>query len=152
MMLTRMNHFLLERTAGEKYATLCYCVLEADGALLCSNAAHCPPLVVRSDGEMEKLAASGMAVGMLDFASYAVNRYQLLPGDKVLFYSDGVTEARDSQGGFFGEKRLREVARGHARAGCRELHDAIRTAVRVFSEGRPPDDDVTVLVIEYHPE
>jgi sigma-B regulation protein RsbU (phosphoserine phosphatase) len=151
-MLTSMNRFLLERTEGEKYATLFYCVLRRDGTLLWANAAHCAPVVVRAGGDLEFLEPTGMAVGMLDFASYGVESFQLHPGDKVLLYSDGVTDASNAAGEVFGNKRVRQTAREGASAGCKELHDTLRTAVREFSGGNEPGDDITALVVEYRPE
>ncbi len=148
-MLSSMNRFLLERTGGEKYATLFYCVIDRGGTLLWSNAAHCAPVVVRSGGALEFLPPTGMAVGMLDIASYEVESFRLLSGDKLLLYSDGVTDATNTSGELFGEDRLREIAHAHAAKGCQELHDALRGAVREFSAGAEPGDDITVLVVEY---
>jgi serine phosphatase RsbU (regulator of sigma subunit) len=67
----------------------------------------------------------------------------------VVIYTDGVTEAQDAAGGFFGKKRLRQIVAAHAAAGCGALHDAIQDAVAAFAEGAPPSDDVTVVVLEY---
>jgi phosphoserine phosphatase RsbU/P len=151
-MLSSMNRFLLARTEGEKYATIFYCVFQASGKLLWANAAHCAPVVLHADGSMEQLEPSGMPVGMLDFASYEVSETQLQPGDKVVLYSDGVTDARNTEGKFFGDKRTLASLERNAGADCQGLHDAIRNEVRSFSAGAEQSDDITVLVVEYQPD
>ncbi|HKA00257.1 MAG TPA: PP2C family protein-serine/threonine phosphatase, partial [Candidatus Solibacter sp.] len=95
------------------------------------------------------LAASGMPVGLMEGAEFTVAEQRLAPGDKVVIYSDGVTEAQNSQEQFFGKKRLRAVLEAHADAGCAAVHDAIQEAVTGFTEGAAQSDDITVLVLEF---
>jgi len=147
--MERLNRFLLDRTGGEKYATVFYCILHHDGRMFYVNAAHCPPIVLRPGAERMELAASGMPVGLMEGAEFTVAEQRLAPGDKVVIYSDGVTEAQDSQGQFFGKKRLRAVLEAHAGAGCAAVHDAIQEAVTGFTEGAAQSDDITVLVLEF---
>jgi len=73
----------------------------------------------------------------------------LTPGDKVVIYSDGVTEAQNTRGEFFGKKRLRAAVQAQAESGCAAIHDAIQEAVSGFTEGAPQSDDITVLVLEF---
>jgi len=87
----RMNEFLNERTQGEKYATVFYCALNRGGRLHYVNAGHCPPLIVRPDGGLESLDATGMPVGLMDSAEFEVGEIMLAPCDKFVIYSDGVT-------------------------------------------------------------
>ena len=147
--MDRLNKFLLERTAGEKYATIFYALLEAAGRLSYVNAAHCPPLVLRDGAEIAELDATGLPVGLVEGVHFEVAERQLAPGDKVIIYTDGVTEAQDPGGAFFGKKRLRELAVAHAGGTCREIHDAIQSAVAVFTEGAAQYDDITLVVLEY---
>ena len=112
--MERLNHFLLERTSGEKYATIFYSLVERGGFLSYVNAAHCPPMLVRAGGIKVELAATGMPVGLLEQATFEVATERLQPGDKIVIYSDGVTEAQNARGEFFGKKRLREVVTSHA--------------------------------------
>lgn len=147
--IERLNKFLLERTAGEKYATIFYSLLSADGKLSYVNAAHCPPLVVRAGAELAELDVTGLPVGLVEGAEFELAERQLAPGDKVIIYTDGVTEAQDPNGGFFGKKPLRELAAAHAGGTCAELHDAIQNAVAAFTEGTAQSDDITLVVLEY---
>jgi sigma-B regulation protein RsbU (phosphoserine phosphatase) len=149
--MARLNDFLLDRTGGEKYATVFYSLLDDTGKLSYVNAAHCPPMVVRADGGRLDLAATGMPVGMLEKAEFAVGECQLAPGDKVVVYSDGVTEAQNNASEFFGKKRLRSAVTGRNGQSCRAVHDSIQEAVTAFTEGAPQSDDITVVVLEYSP-
>ena len=145
----RLSRFLLERTGGEKYATVFYGLITSEGTLSYVNAGHCAPLVIGRSGEHRTLDATGMPVGMIEGAEFPVVSERLAPGDRVIVYSDGVTEAQNTTGEFFGRKRLREIAAAHATGGCRVIHDAIQDAVATFTEGTPQADDITMLVLEY---
>ena len=147
--MERLNHFLLERTSGEKYATIFYSLVERGGSLSYVNAAHCPPMLVRAGGIAMELVATGRPVGLLEESTFEVANERLLPGDKVVIYSDGVTEAQNARGEFFGKKRLREIVTSHAQQSCTAIHDAIQEGVSAFAEGARQSDDITVVVMEY---
>ncbi len=150
--MARLNRFFLERTEGEKYATIFYATLEASGILRYVNAGHCPPLLVRAAGGIENLAASGLPAGMLEEAEYEARDVTLRPGDMLVLYTDGLTEAEDADGIPFGEGGLLEVVRANAVGGCRALHAALEQAVTRFAQGTVQKDDMTLMVIEYSPE
>jgi sigma-B regulation protein RsbU (phosphoserine phosphatase) len=147
--IQRLNQFLLERTGGEKYATVFYCLLFDDGRMFYVNAAHCPPMVVRSNGERQELQASGTPVGLIEPTEFETVELHLSPRDKVVIYSDGVTEAQNRQGEFFGKRRLREVLEASAAGSCTAVHDAVQDAVTLFTEGAPQSDDITLVVLEF---
>ena len=147
--LERINAFLNERTSGEKYATIFYCLLERDGRMHYVNAGHCPPLIVRQAGGIESLAATAMPVGLVEDAEFPVSETTLASGDKVLIYTDGVTEAQNVHGEFFGRQRLRQAIAEHQGDTCRALHEAVACAVAAFTESAPQADDITLVVIEY---
>jgi sigma-B regulation protein RsbU (phosphoserine phosphatase) len=147
--MERLNRFLLDRTGGEKYATVFYCLLHDDGRMYYVNAAHCPPIVVRANGQRLELEASGMPVGLIETAEFAVVELQLAVADKIVIYSDGVTEAQNLEKRFFGKRRLREVVEAHAGHSCTVIHDAIQDAVAAFTEGAAQSDDITLVVLEF---
>jgi phosphoserine phosphatase RsbU/P len=151
-MMFRTNHFLNERTGGEQYATIFYCTVEASGLMRWVNAGHPPPLLAHASGKLDALAANGVPVGMMGETTYPVEESQLQPGDKIVMYSDGLTEARNSQREFYGLKRLCEVVSHGAGASCQDLHAAILSAVGEFTQGAPQNDDVSLVVLEYQPE
>ncbi len=150
-MLALLNAFLLDRTRGEKYATVFYCTLDAAGLLRYANAGHCAPFLVGADGRLRKLHTSGMPVGMIEEATVEVVEIQLAPGDKVVIYSDGLTETENGEGEFFGNEGLRACAREHFRDSAAGLHSALLAALERFSDGGALRDNVTILVLEYAP-
>ena len=147
--VARLNRFLLDRTGGEKYATLFYSLFHDDGRLSYVNAAQCPPMVIRANGERLELEATGMPVGLMEGAEFMVESLQLAPGDHVVIYSDGVTEAQNRNSEFFGKKRLRDIVNAHAEESCVAIHAAIQEGVAAFTEGAAQSDDITVVVLEF---
>jgi serine phosphatase RsbU (regulator of sigma subunit) len=147
-----LNRFLHERTEGGKYATIFYSLLERDGRFRYINAGQCAPIVISPDGRYEYLEATAMPVGMLEEAEFEVEERHLAPGDRIVMYTDGVTEAQDLRGEFFGRKQLRELVLAHAADSCAVLHDAVLRAVKVFTDTAMQADDITLVVVEYRPE
>ncbi len=150
-MMEHLNAFLLERTKGEKYATVFYCTLDASGKLEYANAGHCAPYLVSRDGRLRKLHTTGMPVGMLEEATFQPVVMQIDPGDKLVIYSDGLTEAGNAKGEFYESERLRACLRENASRDAAGLHLALRESVDTFRGAVPARDDITVLVIEYVP-
>jgi phosphoserine phosphatase RsbU/P len=150
--LNRLNRYMNERTQGEKYATILCGMLVKSGTFEYINAGHCSPILVSADGQFEYLDTTAMPVGLLEDTEFLAEKKQLRPGDKLVIYSDGVTEAANPEGEFFGKKRLREVVAAHATGGCVALHDAILEAVTAFISSAAQADDITLLVVEYNPE
>ncbi len=149
--LSSLNGFLLERTRGEKYATVFYCTIDVTGLLRYANAGHCAPFLVGADGRLRKLHTSGVPVGMLEEMTVQTVEVRLAPGDKVIIYSDGLTETENAQGEFFGTEGLRACARDHFRDSAPAFHRALITAQERFSEGGAVADDITILVLEFAP-
>jgi len=150
-LMSRVNRFLNERAKGEKYATVFYCTVRRSGELRWSNAGHPKPYLVRRDGALLALESTGLPLGMLDIAAYESKSMQLQPGDKVVLFSDGVSEAESEEGEFFDAKGLKETLRALASTDCRELNAKLVEAVEDFSEGAEIGDDITTLVLEYLP-
>jgi sigma-B regulation protein RsbU (phosphoserine phosphatase) len=98
---------------------------------------------------MAELDVTGLPVGLMEGAEFELAERDLAAGDKVIIYTDGVTEAQDPNGAFFGKKRLRELAAANASGTCGEMHDAIQNAVAAFTEGTAQSDDITLVVLEY---
>jgi serine phosphatase RsbU (regulator of sigma subunit) len=147
--VARLNQFLLDRTGGEKYATLFYSLLHDNGLLSYVNAAQCPPMVIRANGERVELEATGMPVGLMEGAEFTVEQLRLAPGDHVVVYSDGVTEAQNRNREFFGKNRLRDIVGAHAAESCGAIHNAIQEGVAAFTEGAAQSDDITVVVLDF---
>src|SRR3984885_13008203 len=149
--MSRINRFLIERARGEKYATVVYCTVDRSGELRWSNAGHPKPVLVRANGELQWLESTGLPIGMMDVASYEVKTIQLQPGDKLVLFSDGLSEAANAAGEFFDKTALKEFLCAHAGIGCTELHAKLVEAVEDFSEVSEQEDDIKMLVLEYQP-
>jgi sigma-B regulation protein RsbU (phosphoserine phosphatase) len=147
--LARINHFMSERAEHGKYATVFFATLTAAGRLTYSNCGHCAPMLVRRAAAMENLGPNSMPVGLVPNAPFAEDHCDLEPGDRIVLFSDGVTEAQNAAGEFFGKQRLRESIRSAVDLDCAGMHDAIRQALRDFTGGAEQTDDVTLVVVEY---
>jgi serine phosphatase RsbU (regulator of sigma subunit) len=101
--------------------------------------------------ELLMLESTGLPLGMLDVAPYETKQMRLQPGDKIVLYSDGLSEAENAEGEFFDKKGLEETLRAHAALPCTEFHAKLVEAVEDFSEGAELSDDITMLVFEYRP-
>lgn len=150
-LMSRVNRFLIERARGEKYATVVYCTVDRKGELRWSNAGHPKPVLVRANGQLERLESTGMPIGMLDIAMYEVKTAQLQAGDKIVMFSDGLSETANAQGEFFEKRALAEFLRANARMNSTELHAKLVEAVEDFSDASEQEDDITMLVLEYQP-
>jgi sigma-B regulation protein RsbU (phosphoserine phosphatase) len=150
--MARLNQFLVERAEGEKYATVFYGTLYRTGLLRYVNAGHCAPLLVRAAGGITTLGPTGLPVGMLEEAAYAAQEVQLSPGDMLVLYTDGLSEAQNLEGESFGGARLREAVLAGAHAGCQALYEAVDGAVWAFTEGTVQKDDMTIMAVEFCPE
>src|SRR5688572_13840239 len=143
-----INKVLTKRAIDARYATLLYGQLEANGKLKFCNAGHNPPLVFGSGG-LRRIESGGMPVGMFEFAPYAGDETELKPGDTLVIYSDGVTEAHNLAGDEFGEARLIEVIERYSRGSAEIVLEQIISAVKEFALGAEQYDDVTALVVKY---
>ena len=150
--VAHINRFLYERTDGGKYATIFYCLLDRTGRLRYINAGHCAPILLSQDGRYEYLETTAMPAGLLPQTEFPVEERQISPGDRLVIYTDGVTEAENLRHQFFGSKHLREIAVAHAHDNGAALHDAVLAAVKAFVDSAAQADDITLVVVEYRPD
>jgi len=144
-----VNQYLCERSGEDRYATVFYGILDKMGRFEYVNAGHVPPLLKRKAGGLEGLGSANFPVGMFAEAEYQSARVQLEPGDFLVIYTDGVSEASNNMSELFEEARLRVIIENFAGETVHQLGDAIREGMRAFTEGAAQSDDITILVIEY---
>jgi phosphoserine phosphatase RsbU/P len=125
-----------------------YGSLERDGQLTYCNAGHNPPLLVGKNG-VRHLEVGGPIVGLFEAASFTEETVQLIPGDWLIVFSDGVSEALSAGNEEYGEARIVETAQKHLSGDPPEMLQAIFTDVRAFTKGAPQNDDITALVLRY---
>jgi serine phosphatase RsbU (regulator of sigma subunit)/catechol 2,3-dioxygenase-like lactoylglutathione lyase family enzyme len=144
--LRSVNQLLYENTAEGDYATLFFAEYDDDTRKLrYSNCGHPPALLLRGDGALERLKATCTVVGLFEKWDCAMEERKLAPGDTLLLYTDGVTEALNAEGEEFGEERLLEAARQHRELSPPELLAAVADQARGFSP-LEQSDDVTLIV------
>jgi predicted ester cyclase len=144
--LERVNEALLARIPPNMFVTCFYAILEPQsGSLTYANAGHDLPYLHRN-GDAEELRVRGMPLGVMPGMSYEENETVLVPGESVLFYSDGLVEAHDPKGEMFGFPRLRELVAEHAEEGS--LGDFLLEELYSFTgEGWEQEDDITLLTL-----
>jgi serine phosphatase RsbU (regulator of sigma subunit) len=152
--VTRANELILQDRRSELLLTAFYGVLDTDtGRLVYARAGHNPPLWLQAaTGRFVELNARGFLLGALRGVDFEEREIEVAPGDLVVLYTDGVTEAMDANGQQFGEGRLRATLAAHAGAGPRQIVDAVVDAVRAFAGGIAQSDDLALLVIRRSPK
>jgi serine phosphatase RsbU (regulator of sigma subunit)/pSer/pThr/pTyr-binding forkhead associated (FHA) protein len=148
--LGRVNEFLADRADHGKYATVFYAMLDCQGNLSFANAGHCSPLLVRRSGEIESLQTTSMPVGLVPGAPFTVETRVLMPGDRLVLYTDGVTEAQNAAEDFYGKKRLKDAVAASSELDCTGMHDAIQESLKAFTQGAEQSDDITLVVAEFN--
>jgi sigma-B regulation protein RsbU (phosphoserine phosphatase) len=149
---SRLSRRLYARTSPERYATGFVAVLHTDSGRFCyTNAGHNPALLLRASGEHEQLEATGLPLGLLPVGEYGREERLLGPGDLVVLYTDGVTEAANPAGDEYGLARLLEVSRAHAARGVQSLADALQADLEAFASGVPFGDDRTFVLLRRLP-
>ena len=139
--LRSVNQLLYENTSDGDYATLFFAEYDDDTRKLrYSNCGHPPALLLRDDGSVERLGATCTVVGLFEKWDCAMEERELAPGDAVLLYTDGVTEALNDEGEEFGEARLLQAARQHRELSLPELLAAVVNQARRFSPHEQADD------------
>jgi sigma-B regulation protein RsbU (phosphoserine phosphatase) len=149
--LGRVNRNLARHISPGKFITLFYGEVDTNrGRLRYSNAGHNYPLIRRQDGTLEELGVGGIMLGPLEDARYEQAEVGFAPGDGLLLYSDGISEAFDGRGGQFGEERLQETWRSSEGLPPRRVLDRLIGAVERFRGSTAQSDDITALVVGPH--
>jgi predicted ATPase len=149
--LTRVNAHLLTETRADLFITLFYGLLDpAEGVLCYANAGHPPPLIAAAgEPQVRSLAPTGLVLGVELDVEWRQECAQLAPGDLLLLYTDGVTEADDGTGSFFDTERLIDALRACGAGAAGSVVDGVLTAVRSFVGAAPQADDITLLALAW---
>ena len=143
----KLNKLMCGNTPLQKFITCFYSELDiATRKLTFTNAGHNPPMLVGRDSVCIRLDEGGRVIGAFPDSTFAQREIQLYEGDKLLLFTDGVTEARDAAGEEFGEQRLQECLRSYAGWNAAELRTLILNEVTEFCAGKF-DDDATLMVL-----
>lgn len=147
--MRKVNSLLHESTDRDKFVTAFYGLLDhKNRVLIFSNAGHNPPILMRTDGRYEYLVDGGVALGVLPDARYEERPIALRPGDVMVMYTDGVSEAESPQGEHFGTQRIEQALARMADRTAKEILDGIVADVMAFTGARGPNDDLTLVVLK----
>ena len=145
---SKVSRRLFKKSPPERYVTAFIAALDpGSGRLSYTNAGHNAGLLFRADGSVQRLEANGMPLGLFPVVEYERVETMLAPGELVLLYTDGITEASNPSGEEFGLERLQSTVARYTREPLVAIAVAIETAVEVFADGTPFGDDRTMVLL-----
>jgi NarL family two-component system response regulator LiaR len=150
LVLKAVNGRMLMDTRASLFVTVFYGILDPiAGTLAYCNAGHNPPYLLsgRDRGSIQELGRTGMPLGIYEDVTWQQGAVPVIPGDVLVLYTDGIPEAQDRQGAFFGQERLLEVARANVGLSARDMRDVLIAQVHEFVGDVPQFDDITLLVV-----
>ncbi len=146
--MSELNKSVFYCSSAERYSTLFCGVLNADRSKMTFvNAGHLHPVLSRADGRMERPAAGGLPIGVLPFANYTDATVDIGPGDLIVCFSDGVSEATNQRDDMWGENAAEAVIAKHRDAPIEEVVNALVKAADEFAGGAEQFDDITVIAV-----
>jgi phosphoserine phosphatase RsbU/P len=147
-LVERLNRILTAATLNSRFISFFFSLVRPEtGEVTYCNAGHNPPLLVRSGGQVEWLEGGGPVLGILPETVYEEHRCWLQPGEVVVLFSDGATEATDSTGEEFGERRLAALAQQLRHESAETVLEGLRKAVQEWIGGAAAADDVTLVIL-----
>lgn len=145
--VTHVNRFFCESSLAGQYATLVCGMAKPNGEIEIHNAGHCPAIVMCRDG-VSRIESTGLPLGMFRETEFSATRVQLVAGDTLFLYSDGLSEA-SNESDEYGVDRVMTMVHRHAARQPAELIAACLDDVRAFANGSPSFDDMTVLAVRH---
>ncbi len=144
---TKVNRVICSNIAANKFITFFYCLYSAERRkLLYANAGHDAPILMRRDGSHVRLREGGAVLGVFADWDYEQNEIPFAAGDRILLFTDGVTEVRNAEGEEFGEHRLIELLKSIRHMGAKELQARVNRTVAEFSGGEFQDDATLIAM------
>jgi serine phosphatase RsbU (regulator of sigma subunit) len=149
MVLRRMNTVLQSESLSDFFISIFYAVWEPEGGSISyANAGHNPPILIQANADARWLSEHGMVLGVKEEASYWTYRHDFSPGDLLVLYTDGVTEATSPHGDFFGTDQLMALCQSLRDCEAQTIATEIGAHVREFSETPALSDDLTILTLK----
>lgn len=144
-----VNLYLCEKSQTNRFVTLFLFSVDASGQGRFLSAGHNPAYLYRArNATVEELAAQDLILGAFTFADYSTHPFRMEPGDVLVVYTDGITEAMNPHDELFGEERLMELIRLTASQGCKLLEETILDSIVEFTQGMAQTDDMTVMIVQ----
>ncbi|MEO0991990.1 MAG: PP2C family protein-serine/threonine phosphatase, partial [Pseudomonadota bacterium] len=148
--IEHLNQLVLEDLETEHYFTMVLAEVDLEsGDIVLAQAGHPHPLLQRADGSTDLLGDGGLPVGLIPGASYSDVRSQLGPGDRLLLYSDGISECPDPDDRLLDEDGLMQIAKGLADTGGGAFLDAMMVRLAEHAAGQSFPDDISAVLLEF---
>jgi sigma-B regulation protein RsbU (phosphoserine phosphatase) len=148
-LFNHLNNFLCDHAEVGRYATMFFAILDENGTLDYINAGHPSPILIRRGIAEEAFTEGSFPVGLVPEAEYFATRLKLEPGDTLVLFSDGVTEAMNPSEELFGVSRLREILNGQMQTPLDQIQKCVLESVENFSRGASQADDLTLLLVRF---
>ncbi len=147
--VTAVNQYLTHNTPPNRFVTLFAAELEPEtGSIRYINAGHNPPLIAHLDGTVSQLGSGGFPLGLMDGAEFEMGETSLAPGEALVVYSDGVSEANNLADEEFGMERLISVVQNNVKASASGMRDKVESALSAFTQTAPANDDITLVIVK----
>ena len=146
--MTRLNHGLFRRAVEARFLTSIYGMISPEGRFLYTNAGHNAPILV-SGSTVRRLEVGGLVLGLFEHAIFEEEALTLSPGDVIVSFSDGVTEAMNMEGEEFGDDHLVDLVQSYRDKTPEALLEALMADVRTFCGEATQSDDITVVLVRY---
>jgi len=147
--LKEVNQVLQADNEAMMFVTLFYAIFDPEsGEMVYANGGHNPPIIVKADGSSSEIpVASGIALGIMPDMDFAEDALRISPGESIVFYTDGVTEAENAKAELFDVERLQMVFDGAPTKDAKEANKAVFEAVSAFAGDTPQSDDITCITL-----
>jgi phosphoserine phosphatase RsbU/P len=147
--ISSVNQYLTDNTPTNRFVTLFAAELDPrSGIIRYINAGHNPPLIGREDGSIAQLSSGGFPLGIMPGAEFEVGETHLAPGEVLVIYSDGVSEANNINDEEFGMERLSSVVQNNVKASAAGMRDKVESALSSFTQTAPANDDITLVIVK----
>ena len=148
-LVTKLNKVIHENSTAEKFITFFICIFDRNTkSLRYVNAGHNFPLLLHSDASINELDKGGFVLGILPDSKYEEGEVHLNPGDTLILYTDGLTEAVNDRMELFGEERLRSALTHSLNKNTRAMQDHILNEIKLFGNGQSQADDITMIIMK----
>jgi serine phosphatase RsbU (regulator of sigma subunit)/Flp pilus assembly protein TadD len=148
MVLAAASRRLLADTHAGLFVTVFYGVLDPErGTLIYCNAGHTPAIYLPVEAKFQALTRTGSPLGVFEDAHWESDELQLSPGEAIVLYTDGVTDAQNDENQFFGEKGLLMALKHNLSGSAEQIRDSVLEDIRKFASNQPQFDDITLMVL-----
>ncbi|MBN2012157.1 SpoIIE family protein phosphatase [candidate division KSB1 bacterium] len=151
--LTQVNRWLYKYMERGSFVSMCYAILDpAKSQLIVSRAGHDPLLIIHADGSASSIQPEGMALALVDGDRFnnllEEKTISLAPGDTLVFYTDGFTEAMNESGEQFGDEQLKRCLQDYRLQPADQIMEKLRNDIKIFADDQPQHDDMTMIVLK----